>query len=128
MFSILVIDDSAFARRIVAKSIEDRGWNVFEAKNGKEALETLGNQRIDLILLDLTMPEMDGRALLKEMQKEGLGIPVIVITADMQTTTHQEVMRLGVKKVFNKPIDQEILLKSILEIISERSKIYGHFE
>ncbi|MFX1255008.1 MAG: response regulator [Promethearchaeota archaeon] len=118
MVSILVVDDSNYARTIISNIIKNKGWNIFEASNGKEALDKIANQVLDCIILDLTMPEMDGRTVLKQLQEQNTNIPVIVVTADVQDSTRQEVMHLGVKKVINKPVKKENLIESILESIS----------
>ena len=118
MTSILVVDDSSFARMQTIKLIKDREWSIVEANNGKDALDKVSNLSVDCILLDLTMPEMDGRTFLHKLREQNIKVPVIVVTADTQDTTRRELLEWGVKKVFNKPIKGEELIEAILDVIS----------
>jgi CheY-like chemotaxis protein len=81
--TVLVVDDDSFVRDIMCKTVRKSGWNVVEAANGREAIEKLNLLIPSVILLDLLMPEMDGFAVIHELQKQEKWrqIPVIVITA-----------------------------------------------
>ena len=89
---ILVVDDEAANREMMRRMLEKEGWTVMEAENGRIALERMADNRPELILLDLMMPEMDGFAFVHELQQHKLwrSIPVVVLTAkDITPEDHQ---------------------------------------
>jgi len=92
---ILVVDDEAANREMMRRMLEKEGWTVTEAENGRIALERMADNRPELILLDLMMPQMDGFAFVNELQqhKLWLSIPVVVLTA--KDITPQDRLRLN---------------------------------
>ena len=114
--SILVVDDEAAAREIVRRNLERDGWSVLEAANGKTALDLLAVEHPAAIILDLTMPVMDGFEFLTQYCQtvEWLTIPVIVVTA--QDPTPEELSQLDdvVVRVLRKgQYTQDEMLKEI---------------
>jgi two-component system, response regulator, stage 0 sporulation protein F len=113
--SILVVDDSWLTRRIICTILRAEGYETLEASSGPEALEILSlaqdrTQTPNCMLLDLLMPEMEGREVLQAMREKGFKIPVIVITADIQSTTRSECMELGALAVIHKmPKSDELI-------------------
>lgn len=80
-FNILICDDSALARKIARRNLpSELAANIFEASNGMDALEVLAHQRVDLVLLDLTMPVLDGVAVLEQIKARKIETFVIVIS------------------------------------------------
>lgn len=114
MALILIIDDSSFQRGRISEAIKAEGYDVLEASNGREGLEILTSRAPDCIMMDLTMPQMDGFAVLKALQERKCSIPKIVLTADIQATTRKECLDLGACAFINKPIDR-IDLRSALK-------------
>ncbi|MBR8830098.1 MAG: Regulatory protein AtoC [Chroococcopsis gigantea SAG 12.99] len=109
---ILVIDDEIDIREIARISMEmSKGWEVITATNGKEGLLVASEQQPDAILLDLTMPEMDGLTTLRQLKKHHSTkyIPVILLTAQVQSTIDQDYLKSGAKAIFIKPFDPVIL-------------------
>ncbi|HAT13481.1 MAG TPA: response regulator [Microcoleaceae bacterium UBA11344] len=102
MTSILVVEDSWLTRRVICKILRAEGYETWEASCGPEALEIMSTQTPNCMLLDLLMPEMEGREVLQAMREKGFKIPVIVITADIQSTTRSECMELGALAVIHK--------------------------
>lgn len=92
---VLVVDDEDDVRQVLDEELSEAGYQVFEARNGFEALEQLDAVRPSAILLDLTMPVMDGLTFLQRLRErpECLGIPVIVITAKDLTMEEEELIR-----------------------------------
>ena len=120
MSTILVCDDSLFQRRILTSIVEKNGNTAIEARNGHECLDIARKHKPDLILLDLLMPEYDGFAVLTDAKKEELGIPIIVITADIQDLTRSECLELGARAFLNKPVDHNEAEAVIMEILGRR--------
>ena len=113
---ILVIEDDASTREMIRRTLEQDGWTVCEAENGRVGLERLAENRPDLILLDLMMPEMDGFEFVAELRRhaEWKGIPVVVVTA--RDITREDRVRLNgqVKKIFQKgALSREDLAREI---------------
>lgn len=102
MASILIIEDAALLRKMVQRILKPEGYTLWEAENGMQGLEMIRTHKPNCILLDLLMPEMEGRQVLKTMGTEGLQVPTIVLTADIQESTRQECLELGALAVLNK--------------------------
>ena len=113
--SILLVDDDADVRESVAEVLEEDGYRVTAASNGKEALRLLrdGNLRPDLILLDIMMPEMDGWAFRGEQQKDPriASIPVVVFTA--HGAPRDIAKQLDAAGFLKKPLSLDELLSTI---------------
>ena len=105
-FSILVCDDSSIARKQVVRCLGNcLSADIQQATNGQEALALLREQNFDLLCLDLTMPELDGVAVLETIKAEKIECFVIVISADIQAQMKQKVASLGAIDFIDKPID-----------------------
>ena len=113
MARILIIDDSSFQRGIIRKTLLQAGYETVEAKNGREGLLQAHDATPDLILLDLVMPEMDGFAVLTELQKQQNRVPVVVVTADIQEITREQCLALGAAGFLNKPVKTEDLITAV---------------
>ncbi len=117
MSSILVVDDSSFARQRLVSILADAGHQVMDAANGLEGLEKAEKHVPDCIVLDLLMPEMSGLEVLRALKEKGLTIPVIVVSADIQETTQKECMELGAIAFMNKPFNENELIEIIQGIL-----------
>ncbi len=115
MAKILIIDDSAFQRKVIRDIVESLSHRVIEAADGRIGLDMIINQKPDLILLDHTMPKMTGHELLNDIKNQGINIPTVMITADIQDSSRQKSLDLGIKAFIEKPVDEEKLKKLIQE-------------
>ena len=118
MTSILVVEDSWLTRKVICKMLRAEGYETLEASSGPQALELLGTKAPNCMLLDLLMPEMEGREVLQTIRDRGYKIPVIVITADIQATTHSECMELGALAVIHKMPNSDELIGWIKKALS----------
>lgn len=115
--SVLVADDSKLSRRSVIRSLpQDLDYEITEATNGEEAIELLPQHNFELILLDLTMPEVDGVGVLEYLSEQENSPNVIVISADFQPEKQKIVMKLGAKRFLRKPLDKEELAMALFEL------------
>jgi len=119
MAKLLVVDDSSTSRAIVARLLGDK-HSVVPSSDGESALVLLAKESFDAVLLDLLMPGMDGSTVLREIVARHPGLPVIVITADIQETTHRRVMELGAAAIVNKPLRSESLLAGIDSVLGAK--------
>lgn len=119
---ILVVDDEEDLRFLILTMLEMEGYEVAEAENGKVALEKLSSERFDLLLLDLMMPEMDGLSVLKELERRGTSIPVIVLTARVDDYPIPEDVQEAPRVCLLKPFENGILIETVTDLVggSER--------
>jgi PAS domain S-box-containing protein len=119
---VLVVEDVEDTRRWLHHALEREGWQVREATNGKEALEALAEAPVDVILLDLMMPEMDGFEFLAERRKNQslFRIPVIVVTAADLTEDDRRRLNGGVLHVLQKStLTRDQLLGELRELVAQ---------
>lgn len=121
-FNVLIVDDSNSMRAVIKKIISISGFKIdqcIEAVNGKEALEALTDNWVDVIMSDINMPEMNGFELLKRLKKDNLlkDIPVIMITTESSEKRMQDAFNLGVKGFIKKPFLPEEIKKILYEVI-----------
>jgi signal transduction histidine kinase len=109
--TVLIIDDDAVARLLAHEALEQSGWVVEEAENGRRGLETFSRRCPDLVLLDIVMPEMDGFAACTELRRlpEGMHVPVLIMTGleDYQSIT--QAYDVGATDFIVKPINGLLL-------------------
>jgi two-component system chemotaxis response regulator CheY len=107
----LVIDDSRVIRRVAAKIIQDLGFTVEEAENGKKALDACRSRLPDVALIDVDMPIMDGRTYLRELRKMPGGEKVVAVmfTSDGEPQQMQQALDDGADEYIMKPFDSEII-------------------
>lgn len=116
---ILTIDDSKTLRSIVSRTLKPLGFQVLEASNGIEGLNIAWQERPDLVILDITMPVMDGIETLTKMKKDPQlsRIPILMLTAVADQQTVLKIASLGVKEYLVKPFDDEELIKRVNKLI-----------
>jgi CheY-like chemotaxis protein len=114
----LLVDDDDVVRRGVRQALEPIGWKVREAENGQAAVEALAAARVDVIILDLMMPKMDGFEFLDELRSrtDWQDIPVVVITAKDLTQEDRDRLNGGVERIIQKSDRDEMLRQLSREI------------
>ena len=111
--TILVVDDDAASGDIVSRLLVREGYATRVASSGVECLRILRTERIDLLLLDVMMPGMDGLQVCAALHAEHSRVPIILLTAKDDTTTRAEGMHLGVTEFLTKPINRAELLARV---------------
>src|SRR5215470_10595402 len=111
--TILVVDDNQDTVDILTRLLRRHGMVVLQAYNGPGCLETVRSQPVDVILLDVMMPKMDGLAVCRELKQISPNLPVILVTAKDDMTTRAAAMDLGVSEFVVKPINHIDLLARI---------------
>lgn len=106
---ILVVDDESGHRQMIRAVMGDEGYDVLEAENGQKCLELLQKKNVDVILLDMKMPVMDGMSVLEELQQMKNPSPVIMLTAFGSVGSAVEAMKAGAFDYLTKPADIEEL-------------------
>ena len=116
--NILICDDAAFMRMMIKDILTKNGYNVAgEAENGLKAVEKFKEVNPDLVLMDITMPEMDGIQALKEIKKIDGGAKVIMCSAMGQQSMVIEAIQAGAKDFIVKPFQADRVIESIRKIL-----------
>ena len=119
MSTVLTVDDSKVVRSMVTRHLQPYGCTIIEATNGQEGVDHGARPQPDLVLLDVTMPVMDGRQALAELRKDDAtkGIPVIMLTAESGRDLVIEIAKLGVNGYIVKPFQQETFDKEVSKVL-----------
>lgn len=122
--TVLVVDDTLVNRVALAKGVEHLGHRVLQATDGAEALEVLAAERVDMVLLDLLMPGVDGFEVLRRMgaDPELRGIPVLVVSALEETEDVARAIELGAIDCLPKPFDP-VLLRVRLRVALDQARL-----
>ncbi|MBE6781855.1 MAG: response regulator transcription factor [Ruminococcaceae bacterium] len=131
MFNILVVEDDRNTRTLIKAVLENEKYTVFTAENGILALEVIDKEHIDLVVLDIMMPKMDGYELTKTLRKSDEFLPILMVSAKQQPDDKKQGFLVGTDDYMTKPIDQDELLlriKALLRrarIANERKIVVG---
>jgi DNA-binding response OmpR family regulator len=117
MPAILTVDDSRAVRTIVGKQVKELGFDVLEAEDGIQGLQVLSESSVDLVLLDVTMPNMDGPTMLQKMREGGNKTPVIMLTSESKRTIVAGAMKQGINDYILKPFKPEELRAKVLSVL-----------
>ena len=118
MPKIMVVDDAAFMRMKCAKLLKENGYEVVEAGNGSEAIELYKSESPDAVLLDITMPDMDGLTALKHLRQLDSNARVAMVTAMGQQAIVVDALKSGAKDFVVKPFAAERVLAAVKKILS----------
>lgn len=122
MFNIMVVEDNSNVRKLMEAVLFENGYNPILAIDGLEALDVLERQHIDLIVLDIMMPNMDGYELTKVLRGTGYDLPILMVTAKESPADIKKGFIIGVDDYMVKPIDFEEMILRIGALL-RRSKI-----
>lgn len=122
---ILLAEDHEANRKVLCRRLERRGYKMLEAADGEEAVTRFQEQTPDLVLMDLSMPIMDGVEALKQIRKHATAanIPIVALTAHAMDDMRSECAAAGFDDFATKPIDFEELLNMIRRLIPSESLI-----
>ena len=117
MFHIMVVEDDAHTRKLMQAVLEQNGYSNVPAGDGEEALEIMDRHHVDLILLDVMMPRMDGFTFLKTLREGGCELPVLMVTAKEAPADKKRGFLTGVDDYMVKPVDEEEMLLRIAALL-----------
>ena len=120
---VLLVDDDPSLLKLLGMRLSSEGYQVITAASGPEALRLLQKEKIELVISDLRMDEMDGLALFGEIQKRHTGLPVIILTAHGSIPDAVSATQQGVFSFLTKPVDRDALYKAIDEALAQRVPI-----
>ena len=124
-YNELIVDDSRTARMFISKAIEVSGLSVgkvMQAQNGKEGLEMLQKEWVDIVFADINMPEMTGVEMVQKMCEDGLmkTVPVVIVSTERSATRIAELKAAGVREYLNKPCTPENIKKVVDEVLGKQ--------
>ena len=131
MFHILVVDDDKNTRMYFQAVLEKNGYTSSTAKDGEEALEILSKEHVDLVVLDIMMPRMDGYEFTKTLREGDNNLPILMVSAKQLPTDKNKGFAVGTDDYMTKPVDQDEFLyriKALLRrarIANERKIVIG---
>lgn len=119
---VLLVEDNLINRKFMARLLNSRGWEVLQAENGKEAIEKYRGNHIDIILMDIQMPVMDGYEAavnIRELEEAGIGgrVPIIALTAHAMESYMKKSYSSGMDAYLTKPIDPGEMYQTIHQLL-----------
>jgi two-component system, chemotaxis family, chemotaxis protein CheY len=118
MTKILIVDDAEFLRVRISKMLIGDGFDVIQAENGAKAVDIFKNDHPDMVLMDITMPEMDGLTALKQIRSLDPQAKVIMLTALGQESVVLEAIKSGARDFIVKPFERERVLTAINKLLA----------
>ena len=131
MIHILVAEDDKHARKLLETVLKREGYEVLTAQDGEEVLTTLERQHVDLILLDIMMPKMDGYEVARQLREANFNLPILMVSAKQLPEDKKKGFIVGTDDYMTKPIDVEEMLlrvRALLrrsQIVNERKLTIG---
>lgn len=121
MYKILVVDDEEILRMLICDTLEDLGYDIDEAEDGREALEKLGTNMYDLVVLDYMMPHVTGIEVIERLPEEVKGkMPILMLSAKSQEEDRQKIFDKGADYFMSKPFSPMKLAEVIEGILDEK--------
>lgn len=118
--TIMTVDDSASIRQLVSFTLKQHGYEVVEAVNGSEAIRKLNQKKIDMLITDINMPEIDGISLIKKVRDDPSYkfIPIIILTTDSQGEKKEEAKAAGATGWIVKPFRPDQLVAAVRKVMA----------
>lgn len=127
MFHILVVEDNANTRKLMEAVLIQNGYQPILAKDGVEALEILDRKHVDLIVLDIMMPRMDGYEFTRTLRESGCDLPILMVTAKEKPADKKKGFLIGTDDYMVKPVDEEEMILRIAALL-RRSRIVNEHQ
>ena len=131
MFHILVVDDDKNTRLLMRAVLEAEHFTVFTAESGEDALSVLDQEHIDLVILDIMMPGMDGYTFTETLRSVQNNLPILMVSAKQLANDRKKGFQAGIDDYMTKPVDMEemvLRIKALLrraQIVNERKIVIG---
>lgn len=117
MTTILSIEDSDFERKVIKDMMEEKEYDLLQAKNGEEGIEKYEEENPDLVLLDLRLPDIDGLDVFEELRDIDSAVKVVIVSIVREDETIEKAKDLGAKDYVEKPIDEDELMETVEEVL-----------
>lgn len=117
MFTILVVEDDQNIRKLMCAVLKQNGFNAYWAEDGIQALDLMEKQHIDLVVLDLMMPNMDGYELTRQIRLSWRDLPILMVTAKQEREDKRKGFLVGTDDYMTKPVDEEEMVLRIKALL-----------
>ena len=117
MFHVLVVDDDKNTRFLISETLKSEGYTVFTANNGEEGLSVMSKEHIDVVIVDIMMPKMNGYEFTQELRNASMDLPVLMVSAKQLPEDRKKGFVAGIDDYMSKPIDPEELLLRIKALL-----------
>lgn len=118
MSQILIVDDSHIIHRTLGLIVRKMGHETLHAENGDKALEVISTQTVELAIIDMNMPGMNGLSLVKHIRSNEASFPIVFLTGSGRESDHKSALDLGVEGFLNKPVSSHQLRETINQLLS----------
>lgn len=125
MFNVLVVDDDKNTRSLM-QAVLGKDYNVFTAENGNAALRIMDEQYVDLVVVDIMMPELDGYGFTSALRESDSEIPILMVSAKQLPADRKEGFRVGIDDFMTKPVDNEELLLHVKALLRRARIVSEH--
>lgn len=125
MFNVLVVDDDKNTRSLM-QAVLGKDYNVFTAENGNAALTIMDEQYVDLVVVDIMMPGLDGYGFTSALRESDSEIPILMVSAKQLPDDRKEGFRVGIDDFMSKPIDNEELLLHVKALLRRARIVSEH--
>jgi len=122
MVKVLIIDDSAFQRKVLSSILVDLGYDVITAENGSQGVTSAIAETPAVLISDLLMPEYDGFWVLEQYKAGKFDLPIIIVTSDVQVTTMETCLKMGAVAFLNKPVKKEELKSALVRALAGENR------
>ena len=120
MAKIMLVDDAAFMRMMIKKALSSSGYTDFvEAQDGAEAVKKYEEEKPDMVIMDITMPNMDGLQALKKIRESDPGAKVVMCTAMGQESIVVDAIKSGARDFVVKPFDAQRIIQTVNDILGK---------
>ncbi len=126
MFHILVVEDDKNTRKLISKVLNAKGYLPFIAADAEEALKVIDQQHIDLMIVDIMMPNMDGYELTKELRDCNYKLPILMVTAKQMPEDKRRGFLVGTDDYMTKPFDEEEMLLRVKALLRRAQIVNDH--
>ena len=116
---LLIIDDEPDIREGLSFAFKRKGFQVLLAENGRQGLELVNSNRVDIVISDVRMPEGDGVEFLCEVRKINPTVPCVILVSGFSDLTEAQAIKLGAKAMFSKPFDLRQLVAEVIKTVQE---------
>lgn len=124
-YKVLIVEDESVMRELICYAFKDIGYEVFEAADGQEAIEVFNDNAVDLIVLDVMMPKLDGWSVCRRI-REVSDVAIVMLTSRDEDADQLLGFELGVDEYVTKPINTQVLLARCQRLVDRINKADGH--
>lgn len=117
MFKILVVEDDVNTRKLMCAVLRQNGFEALQAEDGVAALEIMDKKQVDLVILDLMMPKMDGYELTRQLRQTWETLPILMVTAKQEAKDKRKGFLVGTDDYMTKPVDEEEMVLRIKALL-----------